>query len=107
MVLVQEVTKDKNKAVKNSLPEKLDAIHGIMNVTKIKWQKALDVLILYQHVRFLKTVTLEAFARTIQNKEPEVPIDMEVSQEPLSLKFNRASIYHDVYGTSSSDEENL
>ncbi|CAH0551139.1 unnamed protein product [Brassicogethes aeneus] len=104
-VLVQEVTNDKIVAVKNSVPKKLDAIPGVMNVSKITWQKASDVSIsLYQHVKFLKKVKLDTFARTIQNKKAEVPIDMGVSQELLSFKFNRASIYHDVYGFSSSDE---
>lgn len=111
-VLLQEITDDEIVAVKKLVPGKLDAIPGIMNVTKITWQKASDVLIsLYQHAKLLKKIKLETFS--IEEQEPEAPtselmdIDMEVSAELLPLSFNRESIYQAVYGSSSSDDEDL
>ncbi|KAF5287598.1 hypothetical protein FQA39_LY15875 [Lamprigera yunnana] len=105
---------------KNTVPNTLDAIPGIMNITKVCWQKELDVLLqLYRYEHFfhkeLKLLKLSSLCN-VSAVEPEdvfMPaIESPVDEEPMItdnyLKFkNRVSIYKSVYNSSSSDDEDL
>lgn len=90
-----------------------------MNITKVYWQKGLDVLTqLYRYEKFHKELKLSKLS-SLCNKsavEPEevfMPaIESPVDEEPMitdnDLKFkNRISIYKSVYTSFSSDNEGL
>lgn len=113
-ISLHEVTNDEIVAIKTLIPEKIDAIPGIMNVTKIIWQKASDVtIILYQFSKLLREIKLQAFLVEDRDKESPVPLEMidldiEKNDEFLSsLHMSRKSIYDAIYGSDSSDDENL
>ncbi|KAK9892546.1 hypothetical protein WA026_020529 [Henosepilachna vigintioctopunctata] len=95
------------------IPEKIDAIPEIMNVTKIVWQKTSDVIILlYQFSKLLREIKLQAFSVGDRDKESPVPemldLDIEKNDQFLNyLHMSRKSIYDAVYGSDSSDDENL
>lgn len=104
---------------KNSVPNSLDAIPGIMDITKVYWQKGLDVFIkLYRYEHFHKEIKLSQLSNlcNLNAVEPEdifipaieSPVDEErmITDSYLKLK-NRVSIYKSVYSSSSSDEEDL
>ncbi|KAG6443763.1 uncharacterized protein LOC115456138 [Manduca sexta] len=108
-ILLHEVTDDEIVAIKNLIPEKIDAIPGIMNVTKIVWQNSSDVsILLYQFSKLLRIIKLQAFSiedRGIESPAPSeiIDLDIEMNREVL----NRVSIYNAVYGSDTSDDENL
>lgn len=112
-VALHEVTDDEITTFKTMIPKKIDAIPGIMNITKIVWQNASDVsILLYQFSKLLREIKLQAFS--VQNKEneiqepSEIDVDIEINQDFLnSLNINRESIYGAVYGSDTSDDENL
>lgn len=113
-VLLHEVTDDEIVAIKNLIPEKIDAIPGIMNVTKIIWQNASDFsILLYQFSKLLREIKLQAFSVEDRDHESTIPLeiidlDKEKNDEFLScLHISRKSIYDAVYGSDSSDDENL
>lgn len=114
-VLLHEVTDGEIVAVRNVLPETIDAIPGIMNVTKIIWQNASDVsILLYQFSKLLREIKLQAFSvedRDIESPAPIEMIDLDKEKEEEeflnTLQNNRKSIYDAVYGSDSSEDENL
>ncbi|KAL4719475.1 hypothetical protein ACJJTC_004436 [Scirpophaga incertulas] len=112
-VSLHEVTNDDIVAIKTIIPEKIDAIPGIMNVTKIVWQKTSDVIILlYQFSKLLREIKLQAFSVEDRDKESPVPemLDLDIEKNDKFLNYlhmSRKSIYDAVYGSDSSDDENL
>ncbi|XP_053968146.1 uncharacterized protein LOC128869569 [Anastrepha ludens] len=104
---------------KNRVPKSLDAIPGIMGITKVYWQKGLDVLIqLYRYEHFHKELKLSKLSSVCNMSaiDPEevfmAAIESPVDEEPMitdnDLRFkNRVSIYKSVYWSSSSDNEGL
>ncbi|KAK9884032.1 hypothetical protein WA026_004965 [Henosepilachna vigintioctopunctata] len=112
-VSLHEVTNDDIVAIKTIIPEKIDAIPGIMNETKIVWQKTSDVIILlYQFSKLLREIKLQAFSVEDRDKESPVPemLDLDIEKNDKFLNYfhmSRKSIYDAVYGSDSSDDENL
>lgn len=104
---------------KNRVPKSLDAIPGIMDITRVYWQKGLDVLIhLYRYEHFHKELKLSKLSSlcnmsAVEPEEVFMPaIESPVDEEPMitdnDLRFkNRVSIYKSVYCSSSSDNEDL
>lgn len=106
---------------KNNVPSTLDAILGIMNITKISWLKQSEVIIkLYQYEHFQKELKLPTISRllnissiesedvsmsVIESPFVEEPIE-DVWKDYVNLK-DRPSIYKTVYNSSSSDDEDL
>ncbi|KAL4709635.1 hypothetical protein ACJJTC_007366 [Scirpophaga incertulas] len=84
-----------------------------MNVTKIVWQKTSDVIILlYQFSKLLREIKLQAFSVEDRDKESPVPemLDLDIEKNDKFLNYlhmSRKSIYDAVYGSDSSDDENL
>lgn len=112
-VLLQEIPEDEIEAMKKLVPENVDPIPGIMNVSKITWQRSSDVsILLYQHSKFLKEIKLKAFASEERQTEaftPELELGMEIpnDEELFHSLVNKQSIYNAVYSSSSSDDEGL
>ncbi|KAK9885072.1 hypothetical protein WA026_009296 [Henosepilachna vigintioctopunctata] len=100
-------------AIKTIIPEEIDAIPGIINETKIVWKKTSDVIILlYQFSKLLREIKLQAFSVEDRDKESPVPemlyLDIKKNDKFLNyLHMSRKSIYDAVYGSDSSDDENL
>ncbi|KAG7303044.1 hypothetical protein JYU34_013062 [Plutella xylostella] len=86
-----------------------------MNVTKIIWQNASDIsILLYQFSKLLREIKLQAFSvedRDIESPAPIEMIDLDKEKEEEeflnTLQNNRKSIYDAVYGSDSSEDENL
>lgn len=90
-----------------------------MDITKVYWQKGLDVLIqLYRYEHFHKQLKLSKLSSlcnmsAVEPEEVFMPaIESPVDEEPMitdkDLIFkNRVSIYKFVYSSSSSDNEDL
>lgn len=116
-ILLQEITGDAIDAVKDSVPNGLDAIPGIMHVTKITWKKdSYNMISLYRHSKLLKHIKLKAFTTEEEQVAPSPPhSDYECMKTPEASVYpsisQRQSIYRAVYGSSdsssSSDDENL
>ncbi|XP_053955801.1 uncharacterized protein LOC128861586 [Anastrepha ludens] len=90
-----------------------------MDITKVYWQKGLDVLIqLYRYEHFHKELKLSRLSSlcNMSAVEPEEVLmpafESPVDEEPIitdnDLRFkNRVSIYESEYWSSSSDNEDL
>lgn len=116
-ILVKEIPHDDISTAKDLVPKIIDAIPGIMNITKITWQRGPEVTIkTYRHDRFEKQLRMSVLSGSLypnsepkdkgipSNKSPELkePIDL---QDLLQLK--KRSIYNTIYSSSSDDEEDL
>lgn len=107
------------ETIKNSIPENVDAIPGIMGVTKISWAKAAGCVVqLFQNEVFLKQVSLKALEAG-QNDELEttslasstcldgieqLPDELLQPPDESLLNKQRQSFYNAVYGSSSSSD---
>lgn len=114
---VKVIPEDAMTESKNNVPNALDVIPGIMNITKIYWQRGIDVVIqLYGYEHLHKEVKLSKVSSlcNVSSVEPddvvtpeiESPVEEELTITDLQLK-NRVSIYKSIYSSSSEDDEDL
>lgn len=121
-IQVKIIPDDDITSIKNMVPKTLDAIPGIMNITKITWQRGPEVSIqVYQHEHFQKELKLSMFssdlnANVVESMDVYTPlIESPYPEEPMEtndfedlLKFKkRHNVYKSIYNSSSSDEEDL
>ena len=121
-IQVKIIPDDDITSIKNMVPKTLDAIPGIMNITKITWQRGPEVSIqVYQHEHFQKELKLFTFssdlnANVVESMDVYTPlIESPYPEEPMEtndfedlLKFKkRHNVYKSIYNSSSSDEEDL
>lgn len=58
-VMLQKITNEEILGIKNTIPEKIDPVPGIFNITKITWQKAFrNVIKIDQHDKIQREVKL-------------------------------------------------
>lgn len=117
-ILVKEIPNDDISRAKDLVPKSLDAIPGIMNITKIIWQREPEVIIkTYRHDRFVKQLKMTVLSDCLypnyepgnneipstKSPEPKEPMDIIDVQDLLQLK--KGSIYNTIYSSSSDDED--
>ncbi|CAH0552457.1 unnamed protein product [Brassicogethes aeneus] len=117
-ILVKKIPDADISSVKKLVPKTLDAIPGIMNVTKIKWQRGPEVKIkIYRHERFQKELKMSALSGSLypnsepinlgilSRESPELNEHMDTTDVQDLLKLKNQSIYKTIYYSSSSDED--
>lgn len=114
-VQVHQISSCDIESMKRLIPEDVDAIPGIMNITKITWEKATGCVVkLFQNEQYQREIWLKSL-RVDQNELETMSVastecleNKKVPKEPLKSKTTfRTSIYQAVYGSSSSDDEDL
>ncbi|KAH0815919.1 hypothetical protein GEV33_006872 [Tenebrio molitor] len=79
VIQVKVIPDDDIARAKNIVPKTLDAMPGIMNITKITWERGPEVLIrLYRYEHFHKELKLTTFSNNLNVKSIEL---MDVSIE--------------------------
>ncbi|CAH2003823.1 unnamed protein product [Acanthoscelides obtectus] len=116
-ILVKEIPDEDISSAKDLVPKTLDAIPGIMNITRITWQRGPDVTIkLYRHERFEKQLKMSTLSCSLYPKFE--PINMGIlsrkspqPNESMDIqdlqKSKKRSIYKNIYYSSSSDDDDL
>jgi hypothetical protein len=113
VIQVKVIPDDDITRAKNIVPKTLDAIPGIMNITKITWERGPEVLIrLYGYEHFHKELKLTTFSNnlnvksielmdvSIESPNPEKPMDTNDFED---LTFEKKQKSNSVQaGTSSS-----
>jgi hypothetical protein len=118
VIQVKVVPDDDIARAKNIVPKTLDAMPGIMNITKITWERGPEVLIrLYRYEHFHKELKLTTFSNnlnvksielmdvSIESPNPEKPMDTNDFED---LTFEKKQKSNSVQaGTSSYGKESL
>lgn len=122
-ILVKEVSDKEVTEMKETIPKAIDAIPGIMKITNIKWKKGPKVCLeLFQYKHLQKRVNLQDIRPDndvlLENELfhlEEPPIDPLHLEEPTEANYykdlvnnnKKQSIFKAIYGSSSSDDEDL
>lgn len=92
-VMLQKITTEEILSIKSTVPEKIDPVPGILRITKITWKSEFrNVIKIDQHGKNQREVKLNI----LFSGDTDVQLE---SSKP------RKSIYHEVYSSSSTSED--